>query len=592
MVPPEIIDDIKNRLDILELVSDHVDLKRVGKNYLGLCPFHTEKTPSFTVSQEKQIYHCFGCGKGGDLISFYMGISNASFYEALEALAGQSGIELPTYRDKPDGQKDSVVKANEVAMMIFHRILTESDEGKPALQYLQSRQVTKATIKDFLLGVAPTRWEGLIKACSAHEISPDVLLKAGLLYRGQDGKASRDLFRQRLIFPIMDSRSRVIGFGGRALDGREPKYLNTPETKVFSKGRNLYGLHLAKNEIRSKRSAIIVEGYMDLLALYQSGCRNVVAPLGTSLTDDQARLLSKMCDTVYLMYDGDRAGRKAGFRGGDILLTEGVVAKFVELPDGEDPASFVSEFGISAVENLMSEALEIVEAKINILRNRGDMRSVEGKRKAVGYILDSLLGIRDEIMRTLYLDKCARELDLPIELLSRELEQVRHRKKRGVVPQTRERSAGKSVHDLTEKYLLLLILVESCQSSSFIDTVAVLEVDDFINESYREIYRVVKGLAGRQGNVLDHVMSELPQELHATVSGIALDEAIVQNPEKMLEDCLKKIKARKIKKNMSEISETLRRLSHGEKKAEADRLAKQFYELSRELSSLFSEDTE
>jgi DNA primase len=592
IIPSDVIDEIKSRLDIVDFVSDHVELRRTGKNYVGLCPFHSEKTPSFTVSQEKQIYHCFGCGKGGDLISFCMAVGNSSFSEALEALAGQCGIELPSYKSRRDNGRDEIIRANEMAMMAYHRILIGTDAGKGALDYLLSRSIQIECVKDFLIGFAPAKWDGILKIGKENNIPEDVLVKAGLLYRGRDGKTARDLFRNRIIFPIMDPRARVIGFGGRSFDGREPKYLNTPETPVFNKGKNLYGLHLAKNEVRSRRNAVVVEGYMDLLVLYQSGCRNVVAPLGTALTEDQASLLSKMCDTVYLMYDSDRAGRKASFRGGDILLGAGIVAKFVDLPGGEDPASLVSSEGISAAEELIEEARDVIDAKIDILRRRGGLNSVEGKRKAVGHLMDSLVWIKDNLMRGLYLERCSLELNVPVEVLSKELETRMRRRQRGLPDRVSRKTGERKVHDLTEKYLLLLLLVDRCDSETFINAVSSLEEDDFLNENYREVFITIKEIVNCEGTVLDQVLNKLPQRLHPVVSGIAMDEAVVQNPDRMLADCLKKLKARRIKRSMNEISENLRNVNNEEKDGEADRLARRFYELTRELSSLFPGEEE
>ncbi|MFQ6104320.1 MAG: DNA primase [Candidatus Glassbacteria bacterium] len=587
MIPSEVIEDIKSRLDIVDVVSDHVDLKRVGKNYVGLCPFHPEKTPSFSVSQEKQIFHCFGCGKGGDLISFNMAISNSSFFETLETLAGQCGVELPSYDMYRDEGRDEVIRANEMAMMAYHRILTETGEGKRSLEYLKSRGVKKECIDDFLIGFAPARWKGIKNLGEENNISEEVLVKAGLLYMREGGTSSRDLFRNRIIFPIMDSRARVIGFGGRSVDGSEPKYLNTPETVVFNKGRNLYGLHLTKNEIRSKKEAVIVEGYMDLLVLYQAGCRNLVAPLGTALTENQAALLSKMCESVSLMYDADRAGLKAAFRAGDLLLAAGVVAKYVELPAGDDPASFVHANGIVAVQELIRDAVDVIDAKIAILRRRGNLQSIEGKRKAVGYISDTISGIKDTLMRRLYLEKCSMELNVPIDVLSHELTKKSARRRRTQTGRAPEKVTGKKIHDLTEKYIILLLLMDRCDSASFLNTVSELVSDDFLNEDYRNIFIAFKELAGCEGSALDLILSKLPQELHSTVSGIAMDESIIQNPEKMLSDCLRKLKARRIKRDMNEISAHLRQAKDFERKGEADELAKRFYELTRELSALF-----
>lgn len=584
------IEEIKARLDIVDLVSEHVVLRQTGRNYVGLCPFHADKTPSFTVSREKQIFHCFGCGKGGDILSFYMAATSSSFSEALEVLASQAGIELPSYERVPDDTRDRLIRANEIAATIYHGILVQSPQGKQALDYLRSRSIEDVCIEEFRLGFAPASWKGIAQAAREHGIGEDVLLEAGLLSRQREAGTPRDLFRNRILFPIMDMRSRVIGFGGRSLDGRDPKYLNTPETSVFSKGQNLYGIHLAKNEMRARKQAILVEGYTDLLILHQAGYLNVVAPLGTAFTERQAGFLSKMCDTIYLMYDGDQAGRKAAFRAGNILLASGLLAKIVFLPAGEDPASFVSARGRQPLDDLMRDAMDVIEAKIAIFRDRGGLRTVEGRRAVVISVMDSLAGVRDPLLARLYLEKCSQDLGMPIGILSQELESRKSRDRRTPPGEGEKKPTSRKMHDLTEKYLLLLLLLEEADGQSFLDTVSVLREDDFLNEGYRRIFTAVKEVSGRKGNVADLVLSRLPIEVHPLVSAIVMDEKIVQNPQKMLSDCLVKFKARRIRKDLNAISGDLRATSGTDREGEADILARRFYDLAKELSSLFSRD--
>jgi DNA primase len=592
LVPSEIIEEIKARLDIVDIVSEHVVLRRTPKNFIGLCPFHTEKSPSFTVSQEKQIFHCFGCGKGGDLFSFYMAMTNATFTEALEVLASQAGIELPSYEKAVDDTRDRLFRANEAAMRIYHRILMESPEGKQALEYLRSRSIEVECMKEFRLGFAPAGWKGIAQVAGEQGEREDVLFEAGLLSRQREGNALRDLFRNRIVFPIMDVRSRVIGFGGRSLDGREPKYLNTPETKIFSKGQNLYGIHLAKNEIRGRRESIVVEGYMDLLVLHQTGYLNAIAPLGTALTEKQAAMLTKMCDAVYLMYDGDQAGKKAAFRAGNILLSAGLLAKIVFLPAGEDPASFVSAKGRRPLDDLMKQAKDVIESKIAIFRDRGSLRTVEGKRAVVRSLMDSLAGAKDPLLTRLILEKCAQDVGVPIGVLAGELEARKARERRPLSEVIEKRKTTRTVHDLTERYLLLLLMLEQADGRSFQDTVSMLAEDDFLNDEYRIVFQAVKDVSGRKGNVVDLVLSRLPVEMHSLVSAIVMDERAVQNPEKMLSDCLLKFRARRIRKNLDAISGDLRAANGTEREGEADRLARRFYDLAKELSSLFSRDEE
>jgi DNA primase len=301
-------------------------------------------------------------------------------------------------------------------------------------------------------------------------------------------------------------------------------------------------------------------------------------------------MLTKSCDTIYLMYDGDKPGKKAAFRAGNTLLAAGVLAKLVLLPSGEDPASFVSARGRSPLDGLMERAKDVIESKLEIFRERGSLRTVEGKRTAVASLMDSLAGVKDALLSTLLLEKCSRELGVPIGVLAGELEARRARGRRPATGQPEKKESSGRIHDLTERYLLLLLLLERADSPSFRDTVSILDEDDFLFEHHRLVFRVVKEVSGREGNVVDLVLSRLPVELHPIVSAIVMDERAVQNPEQMLSDCLKKFKARRIRKNLDAISSDLRAARSAESSGEADKLARKFYDLAKELSSLFSRD--
>jgi DNA primase len=318
-IPEDKISEIKNAADIVDIISETVLLKKAGRNFLGLCPFHSEKTPSFTVSPEKQIFYCFGCGAGGNVFSFLMKHESLTFPEAARALAKRYGITIPTKTLSPEqrrkiGQKESLLDLNKQAMDFFHHELLSSVAGKQALSYLSKRGISEETIDQFNLGYAPKGWDNLLRFFTKMRIRPGLLEISGLVAARKNSSGFYDRFRDRIIFPIFDVNMEVVGFGGRVMDNSEPKYLNSPETSVYNKSRTLYGLHRARDKCRTDDKVFIVEGYLDLLALHQHGIENSVATLGTALTAEHIRMLARYTRRMVLVYDSDEAGIKSAYR--------------------------------------------------------------------------------------------------------------------------------------------------------------------------------------------------------------------------------------------------------------------------------------
>ncbi len=415
-IPEEKISDIKNAADIVEIVSESVLLKKAGRNYIGLCPFHSEKTPSFTVSPEKQIFYCFGCGAGGNVFSFLMKQEGLSFPEAVKAIAGRYGIEIPVHDMSPEQERrvrerESLFSINRQAMEYFRHALLDSPAGKKAMAYLNKRNITKEIIDDFNLGYVPDEWDNLLNYFSRKKIPVELLEKSGMVVPRKKGNGFYDRFRNRIIFPIIDVRMQVIGFGGRVMDESLPKYLNSPETPLYNKSRSLYGLHKTKHKCRERGEVYIVEGYFDLLSLYQHGIENVAATLGTSLTSAHAKLLKGCADRIMLVYDSDQAGIKAAQRSIEIFEKEDMDARIIVLPEGYDPDSFVLERGPDAFMNAAGNALSTMGFLTESAVKKHGL-SVEGKMRIISDMEKPLASIRDSVKRTLYIRELAERTEI------------------------------------------------------------------------------------------------------------------------------------------------------------------------------------
>jgi len=427
-LPEELIDRIKDSTDIVEIVSQYVQLKQNGRNYVGLCPFHNEKTPSFSVNPELQIYKCFGCGAGGPVFKFIQEIDRVSFIEAVSFLAQRCGITLPE-RQGDQGQSpalDPLYRANDLAQKYFHHLLLHDAQGRKALDYIRSRHLADETVERFGLGYAPPGWDAFIKLAANRQLQADILEKAGLASSGQRGPYDR--FRDRLAFPIANLSGRTIAFGARALKpDQEPKYLNSPETPIYHKSAVLYGLHQTRDAIRKQGIALIVEGYMDLLSLVQQGIPHVVASAGTALTTEQCRTLARYAPQVVLIFDGDAAGSNAALRGIEVLLSSGLDTRAVSLPEGHDPDTFVQEEGADALLSAIERASSALDFYLEQLARQWDLDTVGGKTRAAEAIRPLLANCRDAVQRDLMLREMAQRLGIDEQAIRQELQQALRR---------------------------------------------------------------------------------------------------------------------------------------------------------------------
>lgn len=424
-IPPEKIEEIRSANDIVDVISQHVRLKKRGKNFTGLCPFHQEKTPSFTVSSEKQVYHCFGCGKGGNIFTFVMEFEKVSFTEAVRSLAEKAGITI-TYTEADQEQQSEIESLYNVcrfAGLFFHTNLTKTDEGRSALEYFHQRGFSDETIRTFGLGYALNSWDGLVVRSKEEGLKREDLLKAGLIRTRDDG-SDYDYFRGRAMFPIFTTTGRVVGFGARKLRDDDPlgKYINSPETPIYNKSRILFGLFHSKDAVRSEENALMVEGYADLISLYQAGIQNVVASSGTALTEEQVQLISRYTKKLTLVYDADSAGSAATLRGMDVALAQDLDISIVELPEGEDPDSFVRKSGGKEFRKLLDQNVSFIDFKAKQFLRAGAFATPEGKTQAVRSIVQSIAKMKDELKRNFYIKDVSTKYDIYESVLYRELD--------------------------------------------------------------------------------------------------------------------------------------------------------------------------
>lgn len=422
----ELIEEIRLSNDIVDVVSEYVRLEKKGKNYFGLCPFHREKTPSFSVEPGKQIFYCFGCGKGGNVFHFISLAERLDFIDAVKLLADRAKIPLPESDDPREKERakirQQIQNINLIAARFFYDAL-KSKKGEAAAEYLRKRGITENTVRKFGLGYSYDGWDNLYEHLKSLGISQEAMLESGLVIRGSSGRLF-DRFKGRLMFPIFDVRGNVIGFGGRVLDNSLPKYMNSPETVLYNKRKHLYALNFAKNH--GGNNIIVVEGYMDAISLHQSGIGNVVASLGTALTDSQARLLKKYADEVIISYDSDAAGQAATLRGLEILNDVGCSVRVLTLPEGKDPDEYVKANGADKFRWLANNALPLVEYKIKVIRNEHDLSVTEEKIKFLNRAADVLVKVDNALEREMYIKKLSREYEISEEaMLSEVLKRTR-----------------------------------------------------------------------------------------------------------------------------------------------------------------------
>lgn len=435
-IPEDLIEEVRSKHDIVDVVGRYVHLKKSGRNHSGLCPFHSEKTPSFSVNQEKQMFYCFGCHAGGNVFTFLMEIESITFMDAVKQLAEEAHIALPNmavnHDSGKDTEKEQMLKGHELTAKWFQHVLLHTESGKKALDYLRKRGFTEQTIQTFQIGYAPPSWESLTQFLQKRGFSLSLMEACGLLTKRADGSKYVDRFRDRIMFPIFDSQGKVVAFGGRVIDSdQQPKYLNSPETALFNKSNQLYNLHLARAAIKKKRQIILFEGYVDVISAYQAGIDNVVATLGTSLTENHAKIIRRNAEQVILCYDADNAGQSAAYRSLDLLVNSGCIVKVASMPGNVDPDDYIRQYGAERFHTeVVGAASSLTAFKLQFLRKSYELHDEQSRLKYVQEALKVISELRFPIERDHYIRQLAEEFKLSVEALKQEMKQSVNRQKK------------------------------------------------------------------------------------------------------------------------------------------------------------------
>ena len=528
MIPDDMVEEVRAAADIVDVISEFVQLKKAGREYKANCPFHEERTPSFYVVPAKGFYKCFGCGKSGDVFSFVMERQGLDFVEAVKHVAGRAGVQVREVKRSQEEEDPNrpLYEINGFARDWFRRQLEDPSVGAAAREYLEDRGIGADVAERYGLGFAPDEWRGLRDAAAKHGLEEELMLEVGLLGRSERSQEPYDRFRGRIMFTIEGLSGRVIAFGGRVLEGDgkgAPKYLNSPETPIYHKGSNLYGLSWARHAIRREESALVVEGYMDVVSLAAHGFENVVAPLGTALTPEQAKLLSRYTTRVLLLFDSDAAGLKATFTAGDTLLEAALHPAVVTLPPGEDPDTLVRSEGPEGLERYLDQAVDVLDRKLQILDRKDYFSSIERIRSAVDRLLPTIRAASDPALHDIYVAKVAERTGVRRETLEAETERARSGSgpARVDAPPSVPHVAAHRVPKLGAERKLLLLMTKN---PDFVERAGErVGAEDFVDSTYRAIFQALlddPGLRAPQVS-MDPLVAQRLQEILADPEELA-----------------------------------------------------------------------
>ncbi len=563
----EKVSEIRDRSSILEVVSDYVKLKKTGKNYKGLCPFHSEKTPSFMVNEEKQIFHCFGCGAGGDVFKFLMKVGNFSFPQAVEELAKRYGVRLPPRELSPAKKKEMakreiLFQINQMASEYFHDLLSRRREGEEGRRYLSQRGMSEKIIKEHRLGYSLERWDGLVQYLQEKKVSLELAWEIGLIFP-KKREGWYDAFRGRILFPIFDLQQRVVGFGGRVIRGGEPKYLNSPESSVYHKGEILYGLQVAKGYIPEKDCVMIVEGYFDLLTLHEFGLKHSVATLGTALTTQHIRILKRYTKNLITVFDADEAGVQASLRALPLFLEEEVSGKTILLPEGEDPDGFLRKGNLEDFEKGVTHAVSLIDFFFEWLIKTHGTKSIDGKVRVAEEGMALIDKIPNKIRKNFYTKALAERLDLPESILVDRLRSSpkdRLKAEEDLKKRFVERGFPKS------EEMMVRLMIHHPELIPAITEEGILR--EFESPILQKMAENLEGLYQKRGRLdLTEALGCFEEDLKERLCEFAFEESDLEagDREKILRDCIQKIRKKRLRKDEAEI---LKRIKEAEKQKE------------------------
>lgn len=541
----EIIDEVRQSNDIVDVISQYMYLKRSGRNYFGLCPFHNEKSPSFSVSPDKQIFHCFGCGVGGNVISFIMKIEGCGFVEAIQILAEKANIQLPTLENNVDSQREElkakVYKVNEFAADFYHKNLY-TPNAKIGQEYVKKRMLTNDTLENYKIGFSG-RFNELYMALKHNGFGDQEILESGLVNRNDNGQYI-DRYRNRLMFPICDVRGRVIAFGGRVLDDSKPKYINSPENVIYSKGRHLFGLNVAKKY--DTKQLLIVEGYMDVISLHQRGVKNVVGALGTALTQQQGFLLRKNAEQVILSFDSDEAGQTAKLRAIDVLQSMGLDLRVLQMEGAKDPDEYIIKYGNARFKNVVDRAISVLEFKIKILKNKLNLDNINDKIKFLNEIAKLLSNIDNTMEREIYIEKISDTYQISKEAIYAEVnklsyaknqsEKILDKKKTVVVHRKQELSQVSQTLRKRENMILSILLTGN------MDLYQVIKInvncDEFKDELNKKIAKKLYEEFEKGNSNINAILDKMDDEEQSHITEIMADDYGIDDMEKAIDDII------------------------------------------------------
>ena len=576
----EVIDEIRQSNDIVDVISQYVRLKRSGRNYFGLCPFHNEKSPSFSVSPDKQIFHCFGCGVGGNVFTFLMKIEGISFIEAIQNLAERANIVLPKLENNEESGKEElkakVYKVNEFAAEYYHKNLY-LPTAKIAQEYVKKRKLSNETLKSFRIGFSG-KFDELYKELKKQGFAETEILESGLVNKNDRGQYI-DRYRNRLMFPICDGRGRVIAFGGRVLDDSKPKYINSPENIVYSKGRHLFGLNVAKKGQAVLKKILIVEGYMDVISLHQRGITNVVAPLGTALTQQQGWLLRKNAEQIILSFDSDEAGLNAKIRALDILQNMGCDLRVLNMEGAKDPDEYIVKFGNARFTNLIEKALSVVEFKVKLLKDKLNLENVNDKIKFLNEIAKIISKIDNNMEREVYIDRISKEYDISKEAIYSEVnkltysnksdEKVLEKKKPVLVHKNENTVQISEAVRRRENTVLSILLTENV---NFFEVIKQnMKPDDFKDEINKKIAKKLYEELEKGNSNINAILDEMTEEEQNHITEIMAMDFEIEDMEKAIDDIMQSYEKEKLNQRKLEIIELLEKQAEEEQKKELEK---------------------
>ncbi len=583
LIPEETIAQVIDRCDIVETVSSYIPLKRMGRSFKAVCPFHHEKTPSFIVNPDKQIFHCFGCGVGGNVVNFVMRQERMEFPEAVRFLAQKVNVTIPSDETPQalhaNNIRQAILRVNALAAAFFHKTLLsdKSPEAKSAREYLKARGIDIDAVRVFQLGFAPKQWDALLTHLKQEGISLGLMEKAGLIIPRESGQGYYDRFRNRIVFPIFDTRAHCRAFGARALDNTDgAKYLNSPETIIYTKGHHLYGFHLAKQAIAEEDRVVIVEGYVDCLIPYQAGVRNIVASLGTALTVDQIRLLRRYTPRVVMLFDMDPAGEAAMMRSLDTLIEEGMEVRVATLTEGEDPDSFVRRQGVDDFRGRIASAQTIFDYKLDVLTRRHGTQTPDGKARIAAGMLPTIYRFPNELIKAEYLKRLSRALDVPEDALAKEYQKVGQAIATTIDAHHHEPPALNTARARAVERGLLKLMIEKEEWISKVKQDLALEdfQDIKIRTAITRIFDFFDN--GKRVDAVNLINSFEDVSVSQMLTGIVTEEDVAGDREKMYQDYVNRIRHDQLKVRRQAILQQIREAESAGNFARAGELSQQF----------------